>query len=168
MTRTRRAFTLAELLMVLGIMAITTSMILPLAGDNDVSRLRAAAELLAADIEDVQGRSLANPGAPTCLRVTEGGVGWHLAFAEEPEEPILDIEGRPLVRRFGAEALAGCAGVSLQVEDLPEDGLQFDDQGAPVALPATIDFLLMAGDEPPSTFRVRVSASTGRVTIERN
>jgi prepilin-type N-terminal cleavage/methylation domain-containing protein len=168
MTRTRRAFTLAELLMVLGIMAVTTSLILPFAGDNDVSRLRAAAELLAADIEDVQGRSLAEPGAPTSLLVAEDGAGWHLALAEEPEEPILDIEGRPLVRRFGADSLAGCTGVSLQVEDLPEDGLQFDDQGAPVALPGTIDFLLMAGDEPPLTLRVRVSASTGRVTIERD
>jgi hypothetical protein len=73
-----------------------------------------------------------------------------------------------MLRQFGFGVLAGSPEVTLSSNELPEVGLQFDDQGAPESLPGSIDFLLMAGDEPPSTFRVRVSASTGRVTIERN
>ena len=167
MRRARRAFSLAELLMVLAIMAITSSMILPLVGDNEASQLRAAAELLAADIEDVQGRSLAEPGSPTCLQVASDGSGWHIALVSDPGQPISDFEGRPLSRRFGRDGLAGCSEVVLSANDLPSAGLQFDDQGAPASVPGRIDFLLNTL-EGESSLRVAVSASTGRVTIERN
>ena len=153
--------------MVLAIMAITSSMILPLVGDNETSQLRAAAELLAADIEDVQGRSLAEPGSPTCLQVASDGLGWHIALASDPAEPISNVEGRPMTRRFGQGGLSGCTEVTLSAGDLPADGLQFDDQGAPESLSGSIEFLLGThGGE--AMLRVTISASTGRVTIERN
>lgn len=167
MRELRRAFSLAELLMVLAIMAITSSVILPLIGDNDASQLRAAAELLAADIEDVQGRSLAEPNAQTCLRVASDGSGWHIALASSPNEPLPDIQGQPMLRQFGFGVLAGSPEVTLSSNELPEVGLQFDDQGAPESLPGSIDFLL-GTREGESILRVAVSASTGRVTINRN
>lgn len=161
--RSRRGVTLAELMMVLAIMAIASSAILPLVGAESTSRLRAAAELLAADIEDVQARSLAAPRAPICLLVDEGGTGWRLALVSDPGTPIPDASGRPRARTFGHDVLAGCEELELVVSELPDEGLRFDDQGAPVALAGPIDFRLRAEDG--STLRISVSASTGRVTM---
>ena len=163
----RRGFTLFEVMMVVSILAIVASVVVPLVGNNEASQLRAAAELLAADIEDIQARALAEPEAPGCILLEPDGSGWRLADVDTPEDPLLDFDGRPLRRSFGSDVLAGCPDLSIRAMDLPQSGLQFNDQGTPMALNAGLVFELEAGDHEGS-IKVAVSASTGRVSINRN
>lgn len=165
-TRIQRAFTFAELLIVISILAIVSALLVPLAGNDDATGVRAAAELLAADIEDVQARSLAEPNQASCLVPYADGSGWHIARMDDPAQPIDGIDGQPLMRRFGSGVLSGCSAVEFSTPTLPASGLGFDDQGAPVALAGRITFLL-ATDDGTLVLGVEVSAATGRVSIKR-
>ena len=162
----RRAFSFAELLIVISILAIVSALVVPLAGDEDATGVRAAAELLAADIEDIQARSLAEPGQTSSLIPHADSSGWYIARTSEPGQPINGVDGRPLIRRFGSDALAGSAAVVFTVPSLSSSGLAFDDQGAPLALSEAITFRLATPDDSLE-LGVRVSAATGRVSITR-
>ena len=105
----RHGFTLAELLIVLLVLSISVLAVIPLAGTDEMTDVRAAAELLASDIEETQARNLATPDAPTCLVPNAENDGWHLALANTPERPISGLSGEPHARRFGAGELRGPA-----------------------------------------------------------
>lgn len=160
----RRGFTLAELLMVIVVLAIASALIAPLTGNDESTALRAAAELLAADIEDVQARTLANPDNASCLVPRADGSGWHIALVQSPSQPIESIDGQPFVRAFGSGALASATTIRLRTPSLPGKFLTFDDQGAPVSIEGPVYFEI-AGMEDDSTITVVLSAATGRVSI---
>lgn len=70
--RTDRGFTLAEMLVVLAIVALTTAALVPLVGRTRTSfTLRTTAELIAADLRDVRSAAIAW-GAPRTLAVMSG------------------------------------------------------------------------------------------------
>ena len=165
-TRRQRGFTLAELLIVISVLAIVSALLVPLAGNDGATGVRAAAELLAADIEDVQARSLAEPKNASCLVPYEDGSGWYIARMSDAATPIDGIDGQPLTRRFGSGVLSGSAKVTLTAPALSGGGLGFDDQGAPVASNSALTFLL-GTDQGDLTLGVEVSAATGRVSISR-
>ena len=160
----RRAFTLAELMIVLLILCLSALAIIPLAGTDERTDVRAAAELLAADIEETQARNLANPRSPTCLVPNATADGWHLALAEAPHEPISGVLGDPHRRRFGSGSLATARTLRLIMPSLPADGLRFDDQGAPVMGSTPIQFRI-EGTETGHSAKVTLSSATGRVSI---
>ena len=81
-------------------------------------------------------------------------------------EPIAGIDGQPLVRTFGIGALASAEKAHLRTTALPEIGLTFDDQGAPVLTDGTI-CLQITGAEEDGAFAVLLSTATGRVSITR-
>ena len=162
----RRGFTLTELLMVVVVLAIASALIAPLAGNDEGTALRATAELLAADIEDVQARTLANPIEATCLVPRADGSGWHIALVQSPYEPIESIDGQALERSFGSGALASATTIRLRTPPLPENRLTFDDQGAPVSIEGPVHFEII-GTEKDRTLKVVLSAATGRVSIAR-
>ena len=164
--KNRTGFTFAELLIVVMILAIASALLVPLASNDQVIGLRAAAEVLAADIEDVQARTLADPNQPTCLVPHADGSGWHIGYRHTPGQPIAGIDGEPLVRFFGLGALASTPNAHLSTSELPETGLTFDDQGAPTLTDGTICFEI-TGAEKDGSFTILLSTSTGRVSIER-
>ena len=146
------------------VLSISAMVIVPLAGSDELTDLRAAAELLAADIEEVQARNLASPEEPTALVTSEYLNGWHLARAATPEEPITGIDGRPRTRSFGTGALATADSLRLEPPSLPTDGLRFDDQGAPLMQDVEILFRIQ-GTDTGSTAEVSLSSATGRVSV---
>jgi general secretion pathway protein H len=67
-----RGFTLAEMLVVLAIVALTTAALVPLVGrTRSTFTLRTTAELIAADLRDVRTAAIAS-GAPRALVVMPG------------------------------------------------------------------------------------------------
>ena len=146
------------------VLSISAMVIVPLAGSDELTDLRAAAELLAADIEEVQARNLASPEEPTSLITSEHLDGWHLARAGIPEEPIAGIDGRPRIRSFGTGALASADSLRLEPPPLPLDGLRFDDQGAPLMQDVEILFRIL-GTDTGSAAEVSLSSATGRVSV---
>ena len=163
-----RGFTLVELMMSLTVLAIAAAGVVPLLSNDQTAVLRAAAELLAADIEDVQARALAEPEDPLCLVVSDDGLGWHVALMSDPQTPLAGIDGLPRVRRFGQGALASArdAWVIVPAWQGTPGCLGFDDQGAPMGLTEPMGFEMRCESEP-DPFVVCVSAATGRVSILR-
>ena len=160
----RRAFTITELLVVVAVLAIASTLVIPLMDDGESTALRAAAELLAADIEEVQARTLADPEQATCLVPHPEGKGWYVALEASPGVPITSIDGSPLTRVFGTGALASGASIQLDAPELPMDRLVFDDQGAPESQHGSIAFRFRASGEKQA-MTVNLSAVTGRVSI---
>lgn len=160
----RNGFTLAEVLIVLLVLSISVLAIIPLTGTDELTDVRAAAELLASDIEETQARNLATPDAPTCLIPNSANDGWHLALADVPDQPIPSASGTPHERRFGTGALATASTLRMSIPDLPSDGLRFDDQGAPLLNGAPIQFTI-EGTQTGHRAHVTLSAATGRVSI---
>ncbi|MEE2680963.1 MAG: prepilin-type N-terminal cleavage/methylation domain-containing protein [Planctomycetota bacterium] len=159
-----RGFTLAELLIVLMVLSISVMAVIPLAGTDELTDVRAAAELLASDIEDTQARNLATPDAPTCLVPSKNHDGWHLALSEHPEQPITSASGAPHQRRFGSGALSTAATLRMSGPNLPDDGLRFDDQGAPLMGDSPIQFTI-EGIRTGQRAYITLSTATGRVSI---
>ena len=160
----RRGFTLAELLIVLLILSISVLAVIPLAGTDELTDVRAAAELLASDIEETQARNLATPENPTCLVPNLEKDGWHLALADSPKKPIAGASGEPHARRFGAGTLATASSLRLVTPNLPEDGLRFDDQGAPLMGNAPLQFTI-EGTKTGQSAQITLSSATGRFSI---
>lgn len=165
-SRIQRGFTFAELLIVVVILAIASALVVPLVTDDESIGLRAAAELLASDIEEVQTRTLADPGSPMCLIPHEDGSGWHIGLVDNPNDPITGIDGQLRIRTFGIGALVGAKRAHLQAPDLPVVGLTFDDQGAPTLTDSTLCFEI-TGHQDQKGFAVLLSNATGRVSIQR-
>ena len=159
-----RGFTLPELMIVVLVLSISAMVVVPLTRSDEATDIGAAAELLAADIEEVQARNLADPRQPTSLVPSEQRDGWHLAWSEAPEQPIPGIDGTLRARCFGVGALASAGSLTLELPELPADGLRFDDQGAPLTQDTRLLFKIL-GTETAHAAEVTLSPATGRVSI---
>ena len=160
----RTGFTLAELLIVLLILSISLLAVIPLAGTDELTDVRAAAELLASDIEETQARNLATPEMPTCLVPNRESDGWHLALVDSPEDPIAAASGEPHARRFGTGTLATASTLRLVIPELPNDGLRFNDQGTPLMGTDPVQFTI-EGTQTGQCAHITLSSATGRVSI---
>ena len=158
-----RGFTLAEMMMVMLVLSITTMLVVPLAGDDERTRIRAVAELLASDIEEVQSMNLSDPARPTCLVPRRELDGWHVATNAEPDVPVSDIAGEPHRRRMGSGLFADAGDLEITPPDLPGGILGFDDQGAPMVEDSVILFRI-TGTSGSASAEISLS-STGRVSI---
>jgi prepilin-type N-terminal cleavage/methylation domain-containing protein len=114
------AFTLVEILIVLVIMGIAATIVVPRLGDTDTSRLRAAAQLLIADLEYTQYESITHPGDTRLMVFDRLNPGYHIATSSRPGVPITDpIGSRTYLRRFGE-------GSASLLKDVTIAGLSLD------------------------------------------
>lgn len=108
--------------MVLAILAIITSLALPLLRDRDALALRMAGQQLMADLAVAQQESIAHSDNPRRLTVNNDGTGYYLATKNSPTTPITHpIDKSPYRVTFGQGAASQLGGVRIAAYSLGGD-----------------------------------------------
>lgn len=162
--RSRRcaAFTLFEMLVTIGIIAVVASAIIPMLGDERQLRIQAAAGLLESDIEFLQVHAMSRPDEPLVLRMAADWSGWWIAGMADRDTPVLRPDGSPYLVTLGIGRARSAAGVQLFGAGL-EGGrdIRFSSLGA-LADPASPPMVLLDIGSVASV--LHVAPFTGRVT----
>ncbi|MCC6579852.1 MAG: prepilin-type N-terminal cleavage/methylation domain-containing protein [Phycisphaeraceae bacterium] len=163
-TRRFQAFTLMEVLIVLAVLGIAAAMAVPLLGDTGTTKLRAAAQLLCADLAYAQVESIAHVDDLRFFIVDQANNTYSIAPASAPTVPITNPVGKQPYRvTFGVGAAASqLSGVTINAISLGgDDRIRFGPYGQlDQAANATIT-LAAAGH----TLTVTIDRVTGETTI---
>lgn len=104
--RRSAGLTLIELIVVLVCLAVTAVLVVPMFGSSDASELKAAAELLVADLEYAQAQSLGHDD-PRGMTFDTAANTYTISPKSAPSTPIINpIGGQPYVTRFGSDRAA--------------------------------------------------------------
>jgi prepilin-type N-terminal cleavage/methylation domain-containing protein len=158
----RQGFSLLEVLIVVIILAIAAVVAAPLVGQDDDSRLRAAASLLMADLGYAQVESISRPDDPCVVVFDTPNKKYHVARASASATPITNpSDGKPYTVQFGSGRAAELGRVSIQGYSLGGDAiLGFGAYGQPDQS-TTATITLQSGT---STLTVQVSAPSGETS----
>ena len=159
----RRAISMIEILIVVLILAIAASLAVPMWSDADVTRLRAAADLLAADLAFAQVESISHGDDLRLVVFDTDNNQYHIAASSDPDTPITNPVGnQPYVTQFGQGRAAELTGVTISGYSLGgDDQVQFGIYGQlDQTTDATIS-LACAG----RSITLTLDAVTGEVTI---
>jgi len=162
--RSRRAFTLTELLIVVVVLAIIALLAMPGQGSRAQLRVLHAARLLMADIDLAQIRSLGRGDDPYVIVFDPDGAGYHVARSSDPAVPLTHpSSGAPNAVRFGEGRAAGLVGVTISVAGIaPGDPLVFTAFGS-LADAAEVTITISSGGESLSLI---VDPMTGDVSLQ--
>jgi prepilin-type N-terminal cleavage/methylation domain-containing protein len=103
---THRGFTLLELMLVLGVLALVAALVMPMSVQGDSVTVNATARLLSSDLEHAQMLALSRPDRRIALAVDADGRGWRIVDADAPTVALVDTidashQGRTLAVRCG-------------------------------------------------------------------
>ena len=162
MRRAARGMMLVDLVMALAVLGIVMLAVMPSANPGESMKLVAATTILTADIEYAQSQTLARPADPTILRFDEDGNRYWLALASDPDSPILRPNGTgPYEVVFGEGAFRQLWGVTVEVQDIPDQIMVFDAMGRLVQSASAVIRLGNSNGE----LAVVVRATTGSVSV---
>jgi Tfp pilus assembly protein FimT len=134
------AYTLTEVLLVVAILAVMAALVAPMASSNDATKLRAAADLLAADLAYAQSESISHGDDPRLVIFDTAVHRYHVAPASDAATAITGDAGLPYIVRYGAGRAATLDGVTIDSVSLNgDDRLGFEmwgnlDQTAPATI----------------------------------
>lgn len=166
MRRSRRAYTLVELLVVVALLGIAAAVVIPSMGETGVLRVQSAVRTIVADITYAQSEAVAHQ-APKAI----------VFYPDEGEYKLVDVVGGvvdPANNTFLTGRIAGGEMGDARIVSAEFNAtatLIFDELGAPV--------LSGGANDPPvngeivvegsgQTFRIIVEGYTGRVTVTRS
>ena len=158
-----QAFTLVEMIIVVLIVGIAAALALPMFGQTDLTRLRSAAGLLAADLGYAQIESIAHGDDLRIVVFDQDANSYRIATAADPDTPITNPIGNlPYTTTFGAGRARDLAGVTIQGYDLAgDDRIQFGIYGQlDQATVATIT--LAAGG---ASVTISIDPTSGEVSV---
>jgi Tfp pilus assembly protein FimT len=161
-TRSRRSFTLIDLMVTLTVIVVMAALVVPRFQDDARLRLIGASRMLASDIELAQMMTIANPQDATVVRVQNSTGEYWLASASTPDDPI-DRAGIPNGYRviFGQGDAALAGGVTLLASDLENNTLTFNAQGGIEDLTAEPAVTLMLDSR---WITLHIAPTTGVIT----
>lgn len=157
-------FTLVELMIVLGVVAIASALAVPMLRQSDDAKLRAAAGALAADIDFARIDSITQGDAPRALVLDTVAHGYSIAPAATPQTPITNPVGKvPYRVVFGSGAAANYRGTTIQsVTPAGTTRLQFGVYGQLTSPTTTATVTLACGGR---TIALSVDPATGEVSV---
>lgn len=124
---------MVEIMIVVLVLAIIGALVVPMHSDADVTRLRAAARLMAADLDYVQIESITHSDDPRALVVDQANNRYRIAAMSDTSTPITHpIDHGPYQVEFGLGRAHQMAGVTIVNYDLDGDEeLSFGAYGNP-------------------------------------
>jgi prepilin-type N-terminal cleavage/methylation domain-containing protein len=158
-----RALTLVELLIVIMLVAIVTTLAIPMLADTEATRVQAAAQLLVADLDFARIESITHADDPCVVTFDQANGSYTVATTSAPGTPITDpATNQPYVTQFGSGRAAEMAGVSIQGYSLGgDDQVGFGMFGQiDQTTPATIT--LQAGS---LTLTVQIDPASGEASV---
>ncbi len=157
-----------ELMIVVSVLAIIGAFALPMFTGTDISRLRAAASVLAADIDAARAESIAHGEDLRFLVLNTVNHAWHIAPTSDTTTPITHNEsGQPYSRTLGVSDLKQLEGVTISsfeldtVSETDDNKLGFGIFGQ---LDQTTDATITLAVNTRS-ITLTIDAETGEVTI---
>ncbi len=154
---------MVELLIVLVLMAIAAVLALPMMNGTNTTRLRAAADLLMADLGFAQVESITHASDPCVVTFDTATATYTIARSSTPATPITNpADNRPYTTTFGTGRASEMTGVTIQAYSLDgDDKLGFGIFGqTDQTTPATIT--LQAGG---STITIQVDSTSGETSL---
>ena len=113
--KARCGYTLVEMPLVVVILAIIGVLVVPTAADDRTNQLRAAAQILVADLEFAQLRSIGKATSTTLLVFDSTTGGYRVAEASDPDTPLTDpTTHTDYVMTFGSGRLRVCPDVVVE------------------------------------------------------
>jgi prepilin-type N-terminal cleavage/methylation domain-containing protein len=98
----QHGFTLVELAVVLACIAVAAMLVVPVLGNTAATELKAAAQLLIADLEHAQTESITHADDPRVFVVDPSGTAYHIAARSDPATPVINTVGaQPYRTAFG-------------------------------------------------------------------
>jgi len=157
-----RGFTLLEMLITVTILAVVASAVTPLFSDDDRLRVMAASSVISSDLELAQVMTLSYPDQPVVVRFHADKQMYWLAYAFDPETPIVrPTTGEPYVVVIGQGRASTAESVSFSVADLTDDGIEFAASGALANFTATPKIELSRNG---TALTLTISPNTGTIT----
>jgi len=155
--RSRRAagFTFVELMIVIVVIAIISAAAIPMFSGSDSAKLRAAADILVADIAYAQMESISHPDDPRCVWVQNGGTIYRVAPAATPRIPVIDpMTKQDYIVTYGSGRMAQLTGVTVSLTNAGDDShIAFGPMGE-------------LDQTTPPIFTIRVNRSSLVVTVD--
>ena len=155
--------TIIELLVTVACIAVAAAIVLPVFGDGASAQLRAAAELLVADLEYAQSESIGHADDPRLVVFDIASNRYHIAPKSQPAVPLGDpVTNFSYVTTYGSQRAAALPRVKLSGYSLGGDNrLGFGGVGQlDQTTPATIT--LSAGTR---TLTVTLDPVTGEASV---
>lgn len=157
-----------EMMIVVAVLGIIGAIALPMFSGTDVTKLTAAARVLAADIDAARAESIAHGEDLRYLVIDDTNHAWHIAPASDTTTPINHPDtGQPYSRTIGEGSLEQLVGVTISAYDL-DTASETDDDKLGFGLYGQTDqssdatITLSAGG---SNITLTINATTGEVTI---
>ena len=163
LTHRRFGFSFIEILIVVTILGIVTSLVIPTVSNTDVTRVRSAAQMLLADLQYAQIESIAHGDDGRVVVFNSTTNTYHIGTASAPDTPIdYPAGGGPYSTQYGSGRAYHLEGVTINGFSLGGDNeLGFGIYGQlDQTTPATIT--LGAG---ANTITISLDPPTGEITV---
>ena len=164
----RPGFTMVELMIVVAILGIIGVIAIPMFRGTHTTRLRSAAQVLAADLDATRAESIAHGEDLRYLVVDNDNKTWFIAADSDTTTPIDHIDtGRPYTRTLGVSDLKQLEGVTISSYSL-DTASETGDNKLGFGLYGQLDQTTNATitlESQGSTVTLTINAETGEVSI---
>jgi prepilin-type N-terminal cleavage/methylation domain-containing protein len=158
-----RAFTFAEVLVVIVVLGVVAAVILPRMGTNNASKLVAAAQVVMGDMSYAQVDSISFPDDLRRIVIEPGGTSYYLALASAPTTPITNpVTKLPYRTTFGSDNLRALSGVTISSYSLNSDAILIFGMYGELDQTSAATITLSCGS---NTLTLTINATTGIVTV---
>ncbi len=118
----RRGFTLVEVMAVVLILAIAGALVMPMFGKTADSELRAAARLVAADLDYAKIGSVTHADDPRLVAIDKDNNTYHIAAQSSPDTPLTNpATQKDYVVAFGSGRASTLQHVTIDHYDFDGD-----------------------------------------------
>lgn len=115
-------FTIVEMIVVMLVLAIGSALAVPMFTGSEVTQLRSAAQLLAADLDAAQAESLTHADDPRVVVFDTTNHAYHLAASSTAATPITNLyDKKPYRVEFGKGRASALPDVTIDGFDLDGD-----------------------------------------------
>lgn len=160
--RRNPAFTLLEMLVAVGLMAVVAAVIMPSFSDDTRLRLMAASAVLSSDIELAQVMTISHPNDAVVVQFDPDSNSYWIAPVKDRQTPITrQASNEPYVVTFGTGRASAAPGVTMTLTDVTADALEFNSQGGLAEFTNTPTIELRLGTQ---CIRLSVHPTTGRIS----
>jgi len=156
------------MLIVVLIIGVAAGLAVPMLGQTDATRLKAAAQLLAADLAFAQNESITHGDDPRIVVFDTATHTYHIAPTSTPDTPVTEpVSGSPFAVTFGSGRARQLEGVTIATLSMDGDTGSTDDRfqfGIYGQLDQASDATITLASGS-MTILVTVNATTGDTTI---